>query len=127
MANLLQTYAPSMFMPTYTVLPKPVFPAGMTQGTYGMGWWDGEYRGYQMISHGGNTIGHSALNVLFPGINIGISILTNQNGLGLPHLEIVWYAMDLLLGYQPWLNINNTCNFPCGFIKCKDKKTTRKR
>jgi len=116
--NLAATWKPSMFMPSYFLLPRPIFPAEVSQATYGMGWWDGSYRGHAILQHGGNVIGHSALNLFLPNDGIGISILTNMDALGLPQMEIAWYAIDLLLGYQPWLNSSNTCNFPCSFIKC---------
>jgi len=116
--SLLETYKPAMFQPTYSAFPEPIFPASLTIGAYAQGWWIGTYRGHEMLQHGGNTFGHSALNVLFPLDGLGMSILTNMNGLGIPHLLLTMYAFDLLNGYQPWLNSTNTCNFPCDWVKC---------
>jgi len=119
--NLLETYLPTMAMPSINMI-KPIFPVSFTSDSYGLGWMIGNYRGHSMIYHGGNTFGHSALVVLFPYDNIGISILTNMNGLANSNLLIAWYAFDLLNSYSLWLNGSTVCNFPCQFLKCNDKK-----
>jgi len=119
-ANLKTAYAPTTAMQNYFSWPRPILPAAMDQASYGMGWWIGSYRGHPYYYHGGNTIGHSALVIIFPLDNIAISILTNMDGIQLPHLLTMAYVMDLLLGYTPWLNATNTCNFPCSFVKCSE-------
>lgn len=30
------------------------------------------------------------------------------------------------MGYEPWLNQNNTCTFPCTFVKCEEQQSRRK-
>jgi CubicO group peptidase (beta-lactamase class C family) len=107
------------------VLPRPIFPAGFISDTYGLGWFIGSYRGHVMLFHGGNTIGHSSMMILFPYDDIGISVLTNMNELETPQLVIAWTAFDLLMGYEPWLNSSNICNFPCAWKHC-NTQTKRK-
>jgi CubicO group peptidase (beta-lactamase class C family) len=51
---------------------------------YGMGWFLAEYRGHYEVQHGGNIDGFSAMVALFPPDNVGIVVLSNQNGSELP-------------------------------------------
>ncbi len=60
---------------------------------YGMGWFLTSYKGYYQVSHGGNIDGFSALVTLYPHHNVGIVVLTNQNGSALPSL-ITLHATD---------------------------------
>lgn len=49
----------------------------ITDTNYGLGWFVDKYRGHAMYSHGGNTLGFSALMTLLPSENLGIIALTN--------------------------------------------------
>lgn len=53
---------------------------------YGYGFFNVQYRGKQLIFHGGNIEGHSALMMYSPEDNIGISILTNKDRSLSPYL-----------------------------------------
>lgn len=53
---------------------------------YGLGWFIDEYRGIQVIHHGGNTFGFSSDLAFMPDKNIGIVVLVNQQGSALPGL-----------------------------------------
>ncbi|HEV8145731.1 MAG TPA: serine hydrolase, partial [Bryobacteraceae bacterium] len=65
--------------------------------SYGMGLFLTSYRGHYLVHHGGNIDGFSALVTFMPQDNIGMVILTNQNGSSLP--TVVSYSVyDRLLG-----------------------------
>lgn len=55
-----------------------------SQLSYGLGWFIQEYRGHQVIGHGGNIDGFSALVAFVPEGDCGFVILTNMNGTLLP-------------------------------------------
>ncbi|MGE3727774.1 MAG: serine hydrolase [Candidatus Sericytochromatia bacterium] len=67
---------------------------------YGMGWMIHPYRGVQMIQHGGNIDGFSALVSLIPEKKLGIVILSNKDGDALPNL-LNLSLTDLLLELEP--------------------------
>ncbi|HEU5209652.1 MAG TPA: serine hydrolase [Longimicrobiales bacterium] len=52
--------------------------------TYGLGWFMEDYRGRRLVHHGGNIDGMSALVAMMPEHDVGLVILTNMNGSGLP-------------------------------------------
>lgn len=54
--------------------------------TYGLGWFLEDYRGRRLVHHGGNIDGMSALVAMMPEHDVGLVILTNMNGSGLPAL-----------------------------------------
>src|SRR6202011_3938799 len=65
--------------------------------SYGMGFFLTTYRGHYLVHHGGNIDGFSALVTFMPQDNIGMIILSNQNGSSLP--GVVSYGVyDRLLG-----------------------------
>ena len=67
---------------------------------YGLGWFLNDYEGRLVVHHGGNIDGMSALVALMPGEDIGMVILTNMNGSGLPTV-LMRRAFDALLGTPP--------------------------
>ncbi len=52
--------------------------------SYGLGWFLEDYRGREVLHHGGNVDGFSALVAMLPDEKFGLVILTNMNGTGLP-------------------------------------------
>lgn len=64
---------------------------------YGMGWFITDYRGHLRHEHGGNIDGFSANVALYPRDSLGIIVLTNMNGTGLPGV-VRNYVADKLLG-----------------------------
>lgn len=66
-------------------LPQTIIPGGgvnevlmgSTILTYGMGWQIEPYRGYTVISHGGNVEGHSLVIGFVPQEKVGVIALTN--------------------------------------------------
>jgi CubicO group peptidase (beta-lactamase class C family) len=67
---------------------------------YGMGWFLASYRAHYLVQHGGNIDGFSAMVALLPQDNVGIVVLTNQNGSALPAL-IRNHAIDRILSLTP--------------------------
>jgi hypothetical protein len=87
-------------------LPHTVIPGGgvnealmgNTIFTYGMGWFIEPYRGYTVISHGGNVEGHSLVIGFVPQEKVGVIVLTNIAQLPLRDVllyESVDRALDL--------------------------------
>lgn len=52
--------------------------------TYGYGWFMASYKGHYRVEHGGNIDGFSASTSFFPSDSVGIVVLVNQNGSGVP-------------------------------------------
>jgi CubicO group peptidase (beta-lactamase class C family) len=73
--NLEETWAPGVTVPNLYGGPPAV---GATRSRYGLGWFNGEYRGLRMISHAGGTAGYSAEIAFLPEADMGIVILTNS-------------------------------------------------
>jgi CubicO group peptidase (beta-lactamase class C family) len=65
--------------------------------SYGMGFFLTSYRGHYLVHHGGNIDGFSALVTFLPQDNIGMVILTNQNGSPVPTV-VSYNVYDRLLG-----------------------------
>jgi CubicO group peptidase (beta-lactamase class C family) len=89
-ANLEQMHSPQMIIQG-TPKWKELLP-----GSYGLGWFIYPYRGWQIVEHGGNIDGFSALVALIPAENIGVVVLTNLDGTSLP-TSIAYRVLDLLL------------------------------
>lgn len=71
--------------------------------SYAYGWFVYRYGEHNIVQHGGNIDGFSALVYLIPDSNIGMVFLTNLNGNALPGL-LANYATDMLLQrpYTDW-------------------------
>ncbi|MEN8152565.1 MAG: serine hydrolase [Acidobacteriota bacterium] len=67
---------------------------------YGMGWFVNHYRGHNLIHHGGNIDGFSALVALMPDIESGVVILTNR-GRNFLTFTSAFRIFDRLLGEKP--------------------------
>lgn len=96
---------------TLTALMRPVTPTrlaaddnALSQAYYGLGFFVDTFRGRLRVYHGGNLDGFSALVTLLPGERIGIAVLTNTGGSGLPE-ALVREVTDRLLGRsdRDWL------------------------
>lgn len=66
---------------------------------YGYGWMMASYKGHYRVEHGGNIDGFSASVAFFPAEQIGIVVLTNQDGSSIPSLVRNTIA-DRLLGTE---------------------------
>jgi len=71
--------------------------------SYGMGFFISQYRGHKRVEHGGNLDGFSAELAFLPDDGIGVIVLTNLDGTGLPG-AIAYNVFDRLLGLDqvPW-------------------------
>jgi CubicO group peptidase (beta-lactamase class C family) len=93
-ANLEQMHSPQMIIQG-TPKWKEELP-----GSYGLGWFVRPYRGRQIVEHGGNIDGFSALVAMLPDEKIGVAVLANLNGTSLP-TSVAYRVFDLLLGLEP--------------------------
>ncbi len=64
--------------------------------TYGLGWFISTHKGREILQHGGNIDGFSAMVAFLPEESIGVVVLTNLNGNPLPAI-IRNYVVDMLL------------------------------
>jgi CubicO group peptidase (beta-lactamase class C family) len=91
-----------MQIPQMVIQEAPPFPE-MGTSSYGMGLFISTYRGHKFVEHGGNIDGFSAEFAFLPQDGIGVAVLANLDGTGLP--EVVAYSVfDRLLGLPqvPW-------------------------
>jgi CubicO group peptidase (beta-lactamase class C family) len=74
-----------------------------SENSYGMGFFVSQYRGHKRVEHGGNLDGFSAELAFLPNDGIGVIVLTNLDGTGLPS-AIAYNVLDRLLGLDqvPW-------------------------
>lgn len=73
------------------------------EANYGLCWFVDRYRGHRMLSHGGNTLGFSALMTLLPDEDLGIIALTNSNSNFMIY-DLTYRLIDECLGIkeQDW-------------------------
>ncbi len=64
---------------------------------YGLGWFLHDYHGHKIVQHGGAIDGMRAQVALLPDENIGLVVLCNRGGSGLPG-PLMIYIFDRLLG-----------------------------
>jgi len=96
-----QMHAPQMVMMDGIGIPTryPEAP----QASYGMGWFVQPYRGHNLIHHGGNIDGFSALVSFLLRERMGVVVLTNGNGNPVPYiLSLNIYDRLLGLDQAPW-------------------------
>ena len=93
-ATLADMHLPHM------AIARPAERPEIPEQSYGLGWFVEPYRGHNRIHHGGNIDGFSALVSFLPQEKIGIVVLTNLDGTGVPEL-LSRHAMDRLLGLEP--------------------------
>ena len=78
---------------------SPISPESSSR-SYGLGWFTYRYNDLDIVQHGGNIDGFSALVFLVPGKNLGMVFLTNMNGSALPGV-LANTATDLFLDQKP--------------------------
>lgn len=93
-ANLKQMHSPQMVIQQPSKFPEMPFSC------YGMGWFIEPYRGYNMVHHGGNIDGFTALVTFMPEQKLGMVILSNMNGTPIPTV-LALSIYDNLLGLEP--------------------------
>lgn len=67
---------------------------------YGLGWFVEDYRGRQLVHHGGNLDGMASMVALMPSEDLGVAILTNLDASGLRDV-LMRKIFDLYLGAPP--------------------------
>jgi hypothetical protein len=74
-----------------------------SETSYGMGFFISQYRGHKRVEHGGNLDGFSAELAFLPNDGVGVVVLTNLDGTGMPN-AIAYNVFDRLLGLDqvPW-------------------------
>ncbi len=99
--QLARLHAPQMVMATGDKVPTHYREA--PHSSYGMGWFVQPYRGYDMVHHGGNTDGFSAMVAFLPTENIGVAVLSNRDDNPIPVI-LALNVFDRLLGLDqvPW-------------------------
>jgi CubicO group peptidase (beta-lactamase class C family) len=90
--NLREMHTPQMVVRSAT-LPSDV----TTQRSYGLGWAVQDYRGKQMVEHGGAIDGFRSRVVLLPKEKIGVAVLCNLGGTSCPD-ALTNPLVDLLIG-----------------------------
>jgi CubicO group peptidase (beta-lactamase class C family) len=95
--NSIQMQTPQM-----TISGAPEYPEN-GETSYGMGFFISTYRGHKQVEHGGNLDGFSAEFTFLPADQIGVVVLSNLDGTGLPGV-IANNVFDRLLGLSevPW-------------------------
>lgn len=77
---------------------KLFFPEAETaQLSYGLGWFINDYRGQQLVMHGGTIDGFRTSIVLVPRHKLGVAVVTNLNGTQMPEATC-YNLIDMLLG-----------------------------
>ena len=93
--NLREMHSPHTIIPIDTAGER-LYPETHFR-SYGLGWFLEDYRGRKLVHHGGNIDGMSALVAMMPEDGVGLVILTNMNGSGLPGV-LMRRIFDLYLG-----------------------------
>ena len=99
--QLAQLHAPQMVMENGDKLSTLYKEA--PHSSYGMGWFVQPYRGYDMVHHGGNIDGFSAMVAFLPRESIGVVVLSNLSDNPTPMI-LALNVFDRLLGLDqvPW-------------------------
>jgi CubicO group peptidase (beta-lactamase class C family) len=93
-STLADLHAPHMLIDAPPEKPE------LSRMSYGLGWFIDSYRGHERAHHGGNIDGFSALVTLLPKDDLGMVILTNKNGTGVPE-RLVRHTLDRILKLDP--------------------------
>jgi CubicO group peptidase (beta-lactamase class C family) len=93
-AVLAEIHTPHMTTGAPQERPE-IGPAG-----YGLGWGVDDYRGHRRAVHGGGIDGFSAMTTIYPQDGLGIVVLSNMNGTGLPEM-LSRHAADRILSLSP--------------------------
>ncbi|WP_447762917.1 serine hydrolase [Sphingopyxis panaciterrae] len=81
-AQAAEMWKPVTMMPI-TPLPDALKPAEPTMQSYALGWQVQDYRGHQIISHGGGVFGSITRVVMIPEKNVGFAIMMNSEESGM--------------------------------------------
>jgi len=93
-----EEYVPNMVVPVSG--PQRAINPESHFMEYGMGWFLQDFRGREIIHHGGNIDGMTALVAFMPEEKTGLIILTNMNGTALP-TALMYRVFDTYLKVPP--------------------------
>jgi CubicO group peptidase (beta-lactamase class C family) len=93
-----ETHTPQTIIPLEGAM-QSLYP-GAHFLTYGMGWFLSDYHGREIVEHGGNIDGMTALVAQLPEEKTGVVILTNMNGTQLPSV-LMHRVFDVYLKQPP--------------------------
>lgn len=68
--------------------------------SYALGWFAYDYRGHELVEHGGNLDGFTALVTLLPKDGLGVVVLANKDSTNVPTI-VARHAIDRALGLSP--------------------------
>lgn len=99
---LSEATAQDLHTPYMVISVLPEEPE-VSPGSYALGWMTDTYRGHYRVRHGGGIDGFTALVTLYPRDGVGMVVLANKSGTGLPGL-VTLHGSDLALGlaYKDW-------------------------
>jgi CubicO group peptidase (beta-lactamase class C family) len=86
-----------MHRPTNLMPGKPLFSPDSHSHTYGFGWMLSDYRGKDVVEHGGNIDGMTAQVGMLPDEHLGVVVLANLGGSLLPS-ALMYDLFDRFLG-----------------------------
>lgn len=92
--------AKEMHTPQTVIRQEPPFTQLFPEAhfvAYGLGWFLHDYRGRKVVSHGGSTDGMKASVAFMPEEQLGVVILMNLDGVGLPE-PLMFRVFDMYLG-----------------------------
>jgi CubicO group peptidase (beta-lactamase class C family) len=75
-----ELFTPQMLVPLRPSSRPELKPLNATFNAYGMGWFLRDYRGRKLVSHTGGMDGMAAVVMLVPEENLGITVLSHQDG-----------------------------------------------
>ncbi len=90
-ASLNLMHSPQM------VIPQAVRDERRHAPAYGLGWFTEVYMGKEVVHHGGNIDGFSAMVMLVPEEGLGVAVLCNQEVSALP-AAVAYGVVDRMLG-----------------------------
>ncbi|MBX3388317.1 MAG: serine hydrolase [Phycisphaeraceae bacterium] len=94
-STLKDLHAPQMSMGEGSPENPQIIPVG-----YAMGWFVDVFGGNRRLHHGGNIDGFSAMVAFLPREDVGVVVLTNMNGTGLPE-TVARHVFDRMTGAKP--------------------------
>jgi CubicO group peptidase (beta-lactamase class C family) len=84
---------------------QPQVPVS-NETSYGLGWFVGEYKGTQLIEHGGNTLGFTSSFGFLPDKNVGILVLTNAQASNTFNEAVRERFLELVFEQDPTIEAN---------------------
>lgn len=94
-STLQDLHTPQMSMGEGSPENPQIIPVG-----YAMGWFVDVFGGNRRLHHGGNIDGFSAMVAFLPREDVGVVVLTNMNGTGLPE-TVARHVFDRMTGAKP--------------------------